>query len=125
MTVTINGLPALEKKLRDMDQIAWGSVVDKNLKEIFNRGARPPGTPVRTNELVKSRRISRVDGNRGVLEGSFGYKKEYGPHVEFGHRIVRKGKEYGFVVGNKYLYNNVKKQRQIYRKDMLEALRKG
>lgn len=125
MTVTIHGLPALEKKLHDMDQIAWGSVVNKNLTEIFNRGARPPGTPVRTNELVKSRRISRVDGNRGVLEGSFGYTKEYGPHVEFGHRIVRNGKQYGFVVGKKYLYHNVKKQRQIYRKDLLEALRKG
>ncbi len=82
---------------------------------MFNRAARPPGTPIGKNtkkhsagELMRSRRLNRVNISKGHWLGEFGYIKDYAPHVEYGHRIVRNGKQAGYVNGTKYLFNNVK-----------------
>ncbi|AIU44389.1 hypothetical protein [Streptococcus pyogenes SSI-1] len=114
-----------------MSEKRWDRVANKNLTEMFNRAARPPGTPIGKNtkrhksgELLRSRRLKKVNSSKDVITGNFGYIKDYAPHVEYGHRIVRNGKQVGYANGTKYLFNNVKKQREIYRQDMLNELRR-
>lgn len=131
MKFTVKGSEKLEERLRLMNSIRWDGVVNKSLTQMFNRGARPPGTPVgkqtknhSAGELRRSRRKQEISSKDGSYTGSFYYTKDYAPHVEYGHRIVRKGKQVGYVNGKKYLFNNVQKQRQIYFKDMLNELTK-
>lgn len=131
MKMSLTGMPALEVKLRAMSEKRWDRVVNKNITEMFNRAARPPGTPIGKNtkrhksgELLRSRRLKKVNSSKDVITGNFGYTKDYAPHVEYGHRLVRKGKQIGYINGTKYLFNNVKKQREIYRQDMLNELRR-
>lgn len=45
----MTGMPALEVKLRSMSEKRWDRVANKNLTEMFNRAARPPGTPIGKN----------------------------------------------------------------------------
>ena len=124
MKIDLDGLPALEVKFRSMNEKRWAGVADKNLTQMFNRGARSPGTPIETGELRQARRVIKVKEVGGVTEGSFGYTKDYGPHVEFGHRIVRAGRQVGYVSGQKFLFNNVQAQQKIYHRDMLKELEK-
>ena len=131
MKFTVKGTEKLEERFRAMNAIRWDGVVNKSLTQMFNRGARPPGTPVgkqtknhSAGELRKTRRVKKISSKDGSYTGSFYYTKDYAPHVEYGHRIVRKGKQVGYANGKKYLFNNVQKQRQIYFKDMLAELRK-
>lgn len=130
MKYTLTGMEQLEKRLQSINEINWQKVANKNLTEMFNRAARPPGTPIGKNtkkhsagELMRSRRLNRVNISKGHWLGEFGYIKDYAPHVEYGHRIVRNGKQVGYVNGTKYLFNNVKKQREIYRQDLLQAIK--
>lgn len=116
---TIKGLPPLERKLQQISLVKWGAVANKNLTQIFNRGGRPPGTPRKTGELIRARRIQLGTDIGGKWKGSMGYVKDYAPHKEYGHRTVNGG----YVPGLRYLKRNVEIQQKIYRKDLIEALR--
>lgn len=135
MRFTLKGYSPLEKRLKQMSAKTFENAANKSLTQMFNRAARPPGTPRgknsakhRAGELIRSRRVERVSSSGGVSKGSFGYVADYGPHVEFGHRLVRRmkngsKKQVGFVVGQKFLFNNVKRQERLYRNDILKEIR--
>ena len=116
---TIKGLPPLERKLQQISLVKWGAVANKNLTQIFNRAGRKPGTPRKTGELIRARRIQLGTDIGGKWKGSMGYAKDYAPHVEYGHRTVKGG----YVPGQRYLKRNVEIQQKTYRKDLIEALR--
>lgn len=131
MKIDLQGMPELEARFRAMNEIKWETVVNKNLTSIFNRASRPPGTPkgkqTKTHsagELIRSRRTNLMDIKNGSVTGMFYYSKDYAPHVEYGHRLVRNNRQIGYVVGSKFLFNNVQKQRPTYKNDMLNELRK-
>lgn len=102
----------LSQKLQSMNSVRFDAVKKKNITEIFNRARSPGGTPQDSDELRKS---SAVSGDE------MGYLKEYGPHVEYGHRTTSGG----FVQGQHFLQQNVDAQRPIYKQDLIDAIRKG
>lgn len=124
LQIRLLGQEKLEAKLREKSAIAWEAVANKNLVEMFNRGKNPPGTPRKTGELIRGRRVQPIRASLARWSGEFGYIKDYGPHVEYGHRIVRGGRQVGYVPGQKYLFKNVEIQRPIYHQDLLKELRK-
>ena len=75
---TIKGLPPLERKLQQISLVKWGAVANKNLTQIFNRAGRKPGTPRKTGELIRARRIQLGTSIGGKWKGSMGYAKDYG-----------------------------------------------
>ncbi|MGY3766838.1 hypothetical protein ACWOAH_09965 [Vagococcus vulneris] len=121
MKLTLFGTEALEKKLEQKSQFDLKKVQEKQLRDIYKRGRQQyyrdgavpsdGGTPYDTSELLQSLSY------RG---DEVGYLKEYAPHVEYGHR-TRNG---GFVPGQYYLKRNVDAQRETYKKDLQEELRK-
>ncbi|MBV1817338.1 hypothetical protein KUA25_04595 [Bacteroidales bacterium MSK.15.36] len=119
LTLQFKGTEELSRKLLQKNSIAWKNVANKSLAEMHNRGAHPPGTPVDSGELRLSRKTTKANSGKS-FSGQFGYTKDYGPHVEYGHR-TRGG---GYVQGQYYLKNNVDAQRKIYRNDLLTELRR-
>lgn len=109
MSVKIEGLEKMLAQLERLSKLDFNPVLKKNITEIFNRASRPPGTPRDTGELIQSRRIE-FNGN----EASFGYTKEYAPHVEYGH-LIPSG---GYIAGQFYLRNNFEEQIKILEKDL-------
>ena len=45
-------------------------------------------------------------------------------HVEYGHRLVRNGKQIGYVKGQYFLKTNVNIQKPIYHDDLKKELNK-
>lgn len=117
-TIKIRGEEAFLTALRRTNSIAWDAVSSKSAIDMFNRGARPPGTPRKEGELIKSRRYTKPNVARGKFSAVFGYVKDYGPHVEYGHR-TRNG---GYVPGQKYLYYNMRAQWPIFIGDIRKEL---
>lgn len=101
--------------LQAKNQIRWEAIVKKNVTQLLN-SARNGGTPVDTGEL----RISS-----STYGDEMGYTKDYAPHVEYGHRIVRNGIQIGYVEGQFYLKKNVDAQRFVFYNDLLNAMKKG
>lgn len=123
LTLQFKGTEELSRKLLQKNSNAWEKVANKSLAEMHNRGAHPPGTPVDSGELRLSRKITKANPGKN-FSGEFGYTKDYGPHVEYGHRLVIAGKTAGYVKGQYYLKDNVEAQRKIYRNDLLTELRR-
>lgn len=109
--ITLTGVEKLEKKLKTLNALRFDSVVKKNTVNLFNY-MKSGRTPVDTGELRQS--LSH-DGKETV-----GYTKEYAPHVEYGHRTVGGG----WVPGQYYLKKGVDHQREIYRQDLIDAIKK-
>ncbi len=109
--ITLTGVERLEKKLKTLNALRFDAVVKKNTTQLFNY-MKSGHTPVDTGELRQS--LSH-DG-----KGTVGYTKEYAPHVEYGHRTV----DGGWVSGQYYLKNGVAHQRDIYRQDLIDAIKK-
>lgn len=114
--IKITGLEELEDRLIGLQRVRFDAVVTKNVTQLFNRAksnARNTvgGTPVDTGELRKW-----ITKNKDGIT----YTKEYAPHVEYGHR-TRNG---GYVPGQRFLRKNVEIQREIYEKDLLNAIKK-
>lgn len=105
------GVEDLERELYRLNKVRFEAVQKKQLTQMLNR-ARSGFTPLDTGELRKS---SSVTGDE------MGYTKEYAPHVEYGHRTISGG----FVQGQHFLKKNVELQREVYRKDLLKAIKKG
>lgn len=119
--IRFEGIEKLEAKLMEKSATDFDEVAKKNLREIYARGqtaykngAVPAtgGTPYDTGQL----RISL--GYRGT-DLETGYNKEYGPHVEYGHRT----NDGGFVPGQYFLKANVETQKPIYKQDLIAKLK--
>src|SRR5690625_4372070 len=87
------GVEDLSQALKRKSETDYMRVQRKNILEMRDREVKSDkpsqgGTPVATSELRKS---ASVSSNDPVL----GYRKDYAPHVEYGHRL-RSG---GFVPG--------------------------
>lgn len=112
--LTLKGIWNLQDELNRLGGIRLEAIQKKQLINLLDRARAPGGTPVDTGELRESSVV-----NFGDM--TMGYTKEYAPHVEYGHRTVNGG----FVQGQRFLQANVKVQREIYREDVLKAIRKG
>lgn len=110
-SLTVKGLKKLENRLAALNSVRFDAVTDKQLTQMLNRARQPGGTPVDTGELRKS--SSRTND-------TMGYSAEYAAHVEYGHRTVNGG----YVQGQRYLQKNVDIQREIYKSDLLNAIKK-
>lgn len=118
--IALEGAEELENRLNQLNSVRWKAVRKKQTAQMLNRARQSGGTPVSTEK-------TRPKGPHGELRQSssssgeeVGYTKEYGPHVEYGHRTVNGG----FVPGQRFLQRNVETQRKIYKKDLLDAIRK-
>lgn len=118
--IALEGVEELENRLNQLNSVRWEAVRKKQTAQMLNRARQSGGTPVSTEK-------TRPKGPHGELRQSLsssgeevGYTKEYGPHVEYGHRTVNGG----FVPGQRFLQRNVETQRKIYKKDLLDAIRK-
>lgn len=112
------GVEDLAIALKRKSILDFKRVEKKNVLQMRNRavGSQNPskgGTPVDTSELRLSASVS-PDGS------TFGYTKDYGPHVEFGHRTAWGG----YVPGQYYLKANVNIQRPIFKNDLVKEMRK-
>lgn len=87
-------------------------IYTRGQKNYYRNGAVPSdgGTPYDEGEL----RISMSYTGEAV-----GYTKDYGPHVEYGHRTLNGG----FVPGQYFFKKNVDTQRQIYKQDLENKLK--
>lgn len=110
-SLTLRDVDGLAKKLKRLESARFDAVVIKNMAEIYNRG-KATATPVDTDELRMSL------GQRGDLVG---YAKDYAAHVEYGHRT----RGNGYVRGQRYLKGNVDRQRPIFKRDLVEKLRRA
>lgn len=121
VSVKMNGLEALERKLSEMNSIRFDAVVEMQMVDMVDRATRnlnasQGGTPYDTGELIQS--IGKIGTGK---EAEMGYSKDYAPHVEYGHRTVKGG----YVEGQRFLRRNVEIQQPIYKQDLLNAIRKG
>ena len=121
MSVSIKGMKKLEAELVRMNNIRWDAVRKKQLAEMLNRARQPGGTPVSTEETRPGGPHGELRQSSGASDDEMGFTKDYAPHVEFGHRT----KNGGWVEGQHFLQNNVDIQRQIYRQDLINAIKKG
>ena len=108
--VEIKDDPSFTIELKRLTAVNLHKVVKDTEKSIYNRGKRPGGTPVRTGELRQS---------LGVNGDEVGYKKEYAPQVEYGHRTPAGT----YVKGRRYLQRNVEKERPLFKKRIEKAIR--
>ena len=120
------GIEALARELQRKSETDFDKVTIKNLLEMRNRGvkSRNPsqgGTPVGQYTGGGELRLS-MSVNKSRHE--VGYTKHYAPHVEYGHRLVRNGKQIGYVKGQYFLKTNVNIQKPIYHDDLKKELNK-
>lgn len=104
-------------KLRAISETDYKAVTKMNLREIYNRGKAPGGTPVDTGELRQSLGMTPSQDNGYEV----GYTKEYAPHVEYGHRTAGGG----YVQGQHFFKRNVDAQRSQYKQDLITAIRRA
>ncbi|MCU7356697.1 hypothetical protein N7O58_03250 [Enterococcus dispar] len=118
--VSLTGTEKLEKQLAKKSKFDLKEVQKKQMRDIYTRGQKnyyrngavpsDGGTPYDEGEL----RISMSYTGEAV-----GYTKDYGPHVEYGHRTLNGG----FVPGQYFFKKNVDTQRQIYKQDLENKLK--
>lgn len=114
MKIKVEDLNNLAEELQRLSSIEFEAVEKKQLTQMLNRARGQGGTPVKSGEL----RISS-----GISGDEMGYTKNYAPHVEYGHRLVRAGRQVGYVKGQHFLLRNFQAQQPIFYQDMLKALR--
>lgn len=113
MKITLVGLEELETELERLNEIKFEAVQKKQLTQIFNRAKNTGsanGTPVDTGALRKS---VEKDGDE------VGYTEDYATHVEYGHSTVVGG----YVEGQRFLQNNIERQKEIYKTDLRRAIK--
>lgn len=114
--LSLKGDKPLAGKLKRLKGVNFDAVVIKNVTQMYSRGKEEGGTPVDSGEL----RISLGMAIKGK-DSEVGYTKDYAPHVEYGHRT----KNGGYVQGQRYFKRNVDKQKPIFRKDILNQVRRA
>ena len=115
--IALEGVEELENRLNQLNSVRWEAVRKKQTAQMLNRARQSGGTPVSTEKTRPNGELRQSSSSSGE---EVGYTKEYGPHVEYGHRTVNGG----FVPGQRFLQRNVETQRKIYKKDLLDAIRK-
>ena len=122
--ITFKDHDGLFKKLKALGKLDLSPLFTKQRANMWNRsnkkGAAGGGTPFLSGDLKKSR-FSRSDEKEAV----FGYNAEHAPHVEFGHRIVRNGRDVGFAKGQYFLKSNYEAQKKIFESDIKRVLREA
>lgn len=131
-SVSFNGVEALEKELNRLNSVRFDGVIEAQAANMVDRATATHnpiqgGTPYDTGELIQS-----VNKSGSSTETEIGYIKEYAPHVEYGHRqnpgqfvpAIGKRLKARYVEGQHFLRNNVNIQRDIYKKDLQEAIKK-
>ena len=113
INIEFTGFQELEAELNRLNSVRFDAVVKKQTTELLNRARASGGTPVDTGELRNS---SGADLNNGEM----GYTASYSPHVEYGHRT----KNGGYVQGQRFLQKNVETQRETYKQDLINAIKK-
>lgn len=124
------GLEDLAQALQRKSETDFQKVQTKNLFEMRNRAVSTSspsrgGTPVDSSELRLS---ASVDPERGI----FGYRKDYAPHVEYGHRqevgsfvpAIKRRLVKPYIPGQYFLRTNLNIQRPIFRDDLIKEMRK-
>lgn len=109
--VQVTGTDPLEKKLQELNSFRLEAVIIKNTTDLWNY--MKPHTPRKTGQLMNHLFAQ-------PKEGLVGYTPEYAPHVEYGHRTVYGG----YVQGQHFLHDGVNRQREIYKRDLLNAIKK-
>lgn len=111
VNVKLTGIEPLEKKLNQLNTFRLDAVIIKNTTQLYNymKSNTPRDTGWLMNNLFAEPK-----------EGLVGYTPEYAPHVEYGHRTVNGG----YVPGQHFLQKGVDMQREIYRHDLLNAIKK-
>lgn len=119
-SIDMNGVGDIQSKIKGLVNYrpVIRSCIVKSLADMKNRSNII--TPKVSGEL----RISAYQRMNGDLEGIFGFSKEYAPYVEYGHRIVRGGRQIGFKKANPFLKPNAEAQAKILKKDCEEAIRR-
>lgn len=127
--IKIHGADEIQKVLDGLSDVRLDAIKAKQVTEISKRAAGPLGTPGATPRDEGELRISaHADYN----DFSFGYSKEYAPHVEYGHAKGTRSKKKlkrlrsfinklfhrNYVEGQYYLRTNVEMQKPIYRQDV-------
>lgn len=100
-------------KFKQLSNIRMEAVIKKQVAQLLNK-ARHGYTPFKTGELRLSASSNGVD--------TMFYTKSYAPHVEYGHRIVRHGRQVGYVNGQHYLRKNIKDQEPVFFEDVRKQL---
>ena len=113
MKITTSGFREALERLDRLSQMDVSQIINKQLKEIYDRGQIPgTGTPYDTGYLMRSMYMNPA--KPGGKEGEIGYKADYAPYVEYGHR-TRNG---GWVEGQYYFTKNCQQQEWIFADDM-------
>lgn len=114
MKIELIGVGRLANKLLEKSAIDFVAIAQKNIRDIYTRSQKGGGTPV--GDYTGGGQLRKSAQYRG---DEFGYTAHYGPHVEYGHRLVGGG----YVPGQYYLKRNVDAQRPIYRQDLIDKLK--
>lgn len=113
-TIQMNGVDALERELARKSELDLTAVQKKQMRDIYTRGQQAGGTPVGDYTGGGQLRMSMSYTGEDV-----GYIKDYGPHVEFGHRLVNGA----FLPGQFFFKANVDTQKPIYHQDLKNKLK--
>ena len=108
VSVKMNGLETLERKLSEMNRIRFDAVVEMQMVDMVDRAtqnhnATQGGTPYDTGELIES--VGKIGTGK---DSEMGYSKDYARYVE----------------GQRFLRRNVEIQQPIYKQDLLNAITK-
>lgn len=109
----IEGAEDLMQAFERMKAINFQRIAYDSMRDIYNRGKAPGGTPVRTGELRASLNFLSQD--------TVGYRKEYSKPVEYGHHTPSGG----YTPGQYYLKRNRDTQAPIFRDAILKAIQEA
>lgn len=89
------------------------------LKSLAEMKERSEQITPRDSGYLKNSAFGELNSN---LSGVFGFTAKYAPHVEYGHRIVRGGRQVGYVSGRGFLKRNAQQQKKIFREDCKKVM---
>lgn len=123
ITVIVDGAKALSAALKQKSEADFVNVCKKTTTSLFRYAAK--NTPVsKTKHGGTLRRSLRAEYPSMHKDGEVGYTMEYAPHVEYGHRLVIRGQERGFVPGQYFLKKSVDDARSDFITFCREELKK-
>lgn len=117
--IIVDGAKELSDELKRKSDADFLTVCKKTTTYLFRYAAK--NTPVDSGAL---RRSLRAEYPALHKDGEVGYTMEYAPHVEYGHRLVIRGQECGFVPGQYYLKRAVDDARRDFITFCREELKK-
>lgn len=119
ITIALDGLDPLYTRLQAKSQQDFLDVLKQTTTYLRNTARKK--TPKDTGKLQQSLRQVNPAKNR---DGEVGYTRSYAPHVEYGHRLVRNGKNIGYVPGQYFLKSAVNDTRIEFIRLATGALKK-